>query len=851
MKMKLNLKSKMQLFLISLSVAIYGIAIGYISISAKKTSYTDSVDLVISNAEKYAIKIQADLNDYMATVRTLANAFTVYKDMPREQWDPLFIKMYNKVYLDNPSFYKLWDSWELNKIDEAWTNPTGRIANVFSRINGSVSHKQDIRSLDGDPALYAKIKNQSKDMVLPIYFNEFIDENESSRLMTSLISPIIVDNEYHGMIGVDLILERFQKMITNINLSRFTNSFAFLLTEEGKFASYPDTKLLNQIATFTLKTGENFELLKNIKKGENFHIITVDSTKKSHFIAFAPINIGRTNTPWYLGVSVPISSIMAQADSNFMISLIVGLIGILILSFVIYIITKNITDPIQKITEYLKELAQGKTNTKLDLNINSGDEIQEMTLALKTSIEGLNLKTEFANNIESGNLDYEFNLLSDDDNLGLALVEMRNSLKKAKIDEQERKSDDYKRNWATEGLAKFADILRQNNDNLVKLSNEIIKNLVYYMEASQGGLFLLNDENKSDIFLDLISAFAYDRKKHIEKRIAYGDGIVGSVAIEKETTYIEDLPEDYISIVSGLGEANPSALLVVPLKMEDKVFGVIEIASFKKFEKYQIEFVEKVAENIASSMSSVKINIQTNELLDKFQQQSEEKAAQEEELRQNMEEMQTIQEESNRKALETNKLLEQSEQQAEKMAAQEEEMRQNMEEMLAIQEDSTKKTEETNILLEISQQQTEEMAAQEEEMRQNLEELQATQEEADLKNTEMENFLNALEHSSCVVEYNTEAIVTKVNDNYLNSLNLKRSEVLGVHHSDKTKFTKKQKAEYDKFWNDLRKGENKKEKTKYIINGKENIFLEVYTPIMNENGLVNKILKISNNVNDF
>ena len=228
MKMKLNLRSKMQLFLISLSVAIYGIAIGYISITAKKTIYNDSVELVISNAEKYAFKIQADLNEYMATVRTLSNAFKVYKDMPREQWDPLFIEMYNEVYLDNPFFYKLWDSWELNKIDETWTNPTGRIANVFSRVNGKVFQKQDIRSLDGDPAAYAKIKNQAKEMVLPIYFDVFIDEGESSKLMTSLVSPVLIDNEYHGLVGVDLILERFQKMVESINLSQFSESYAFM-----------------------------------------------------------------------------------------------------------------------------------------------------------------------------------------------------------------------------------------------------------------------------------------------------------------------------------------------------------------------------------------------------------------------------------------------------------------------------------------------------------------------------------------------------------------------------------------------------------------------------------------------
>jgi hypothetical protein len=65
------------------------------------------------------------------------------------------------------------------------------------------------------------------------------------------------------------------------------------------------------------------------------------------------------------------------------------------------------------------------------------------------------------------------------------------------------------------------------------------------------------------------------------------------------------------------------------------------------------------------------------------------------------------------------------------------------------------------------------------------------------------------------------------------------------------KFTEKQKAEYDKFWNDLKNGETKKEKTNYIIDGKEITFLEVYTPIMNENGVVKKILKISNNITDF
>jgi len=266
--------------------------------------------------------------------------------------------------------------------------------------------------------------------------------------------------------------------------------------------------------------------------------------------------------------------------------------------------------------------------------------------ALNTSISEFNKKTAFANQIGLGNLDSQFNQVSDEDELGKALINMRNSLVKARTDEELRKNDDEKRRWTNEGLAKFADILRQNNSNLEELSNEIIKNLVYYLDANQGGLFILNDDDKSNVYLKLISAFAYDTKKFFEKIIELGDGVVGACAVEKETIFMTDIPQEYITITSGLGNANPDSLLVVPLKLDEQIYGVIEIASFHKFEDYQIEFVEKVAQNIASSLSTVQINIKTNELLEKFQQQSEEMAAQEEEMRQNMEELQATQEEA-------------------------------------------------------------------------------------------------------------------------------------------------------------------------------------------------------------
>lgn len=253
---------------------------------------------------------------------------------------------------------------------------------------------------------------------------------------------------------------------------------------------------------------------------------------------------------------------------------------------------------------------------------------------------------DFTQHLIQDKLSTEFEV-GEDDQIGKALINLRDNLLKNKNIELLRRKEDDQRNWIAEGLAKFSEILRKNNDNLNDLAYSIIHNLVKYINANQGGFFILQDQDDEKYF-EMSACYAYNRKKFADKKIPWRDGLIGSCALEKKTIFMTNVPNDYVTITSGLGKANPSCLLIVPLIVNDEIHGVLEIAGFKRFEPFEIEFVEKVAESIASTISTVKINVRTAQLLKESQEQAEILATQEEQMRQNMEELQATQEEAAR-----------------------------------------------------------------------------------------------------------------------------------------------------------------------------------------------------------
>lgn len=253
----------------------------------------------------------------------------------------------------------------------------------------------------------------------------------------------------------------------------------------------------------------------------------------------------------------------------------------------------------------------------------------------------------FTHALIAGDLSTTFTHTDADQTLSESLNKLKDTLGRNREMERQRRLEERKRNWVSEGLAEFGDILRTHSLDMESMAYAALSNLVRYLDANQGALYISSDDHKE---LRMIACHAYDRKKFPDKKIPWGDGLIGAVAMERKGFYTDKIPDSYLSITSGLGKANPNYLLIEPLIWNEQIFGIIEIASFKQMEEHQLQFVARVAENIATTINTMESNIRTNQLLKETQAQADKLAQQEEQVRQNMEALKQAQKEAAQQA---------------------------------------------------------------------------------------------------------------------------------------------------------------------------------------------------------
>ena len=267
----------------------------------------------------------------------------------------------------------------------------------------------------------------------------------------------------------------------------------------------------------------------------------------------------------------------------------------------------SINKPIQNMNDYLSRLLKGEL-VPADVSLDSSNEMDLMCMQLSEFIGNLKQKQQFTEDIGNNKHTDGFALLSSGDELGNALINMKKNLDEQTERQLARRREDEIQDKINIGLADFGNILRRNNNNIDSLCNETVRALIHYMEADYGAIYIYVDEEPDDIHLEMKATYAADRKKFIVKKVSLYEGIVGTCAVEKTMQIIDDIPKDYIKIGSGFGNTKPSSLIVAPLLLNDDIYGVIEICRTDKFEDYRIKFLERLSEDIASTISYVKEN---------------------------------------------------------------------------------------------------------------------------------------------------------------------------------------------------------------------------------------------------
>jgi signal transduction histidine kinase/HAMP domain-containing protein/DNA-binding response OmpR family regulator len=194
--------------------------------------------------------------------------------------------------------------------------------------------------------------------------------------------------------------------------------------------------------------------------------------------------------------------------------------------------------------------------------------------------------------------------------------------------------------WLKTNLAKFSRMLQGQRD-LTNVGRMVLSELCPVVTAQQAEFYVLEEEENNDPQLTLLAGYASEGKEQLGKRIGLGQGVVGQCALEKQKIALDNLPEDYIRISSGMGSAPARSVLVLPLIFEGQVKGVLELASFEGFNPTHQALLEQLTESIGIVLNTIEANMRTEDLLKQSQSLAQQLQSRQEQLQLTNEELQT------------------------------------------------------------------------------------------------------------------------------------------------------------------------------------------------------------------
>ncbi|HEU5174245.1 MAG TPA: HAMP domain-containing protein [Gemmatimonadaceae bacterium] len=356
-----------------------------------------------------------------------------------------------------------------------------------------------------------------------------------------------------------------------------------------------------------------------------------------------------------------------------------------------------------EVTRVSKEVGtEGKLGGQADVPLVSGtwkaltDSVNAMANSLTSQVRNI---ADVATAVTKGDLTRQITVEAQGE-----LDELKTNINQMIGNLRETTERNQEQDWLKTNLAKFSRMMQGQKD-LESVSRLIMSELTPLVSAHHGAFFIMDAEEE---VARLIASYAYRARKHVANRFEVGEGLVGQAVLEKQPILLQNVPDDYIQITSGLGEAPPRNIIVLPILFEGEVKAVIELASFLPFSQIHQTFLDQLAESIGVVLNMIQANMRTEELLEQSQKLTQELQSQSEELRRQQEELKK----SNTELEQQARTLRQSEELLKEQQEELQQVNEELEEKASLLAEQNAKVEQKNREVEAARQALEEKASQ-------------------------------------------------------------------------------------------------------------------------------------------
>lgn len=381
-------KTRLQLTILGITALIYSVSFTVFIFRYNSHAVREVKEKLISRVQMDANKIEAALNIDFGICRSLAASYKAFYPTDESlRWD--YYKMIIKdQYYATKDYLSFWSSFELQYFQKGYEKNYGRRTITALEFNNKFTIYDLFKNMDGDipGSSYAYIKSCNCEVINDPYFYSITEDGKNLKLITSVSIPINDDyGHYIGLAGVDVLMERYAKIADQAK--PYSSSVPYMLSYGGFAITHPQSEMIGKnISEIWPELSKESDLISVIQQGKQLNKLQEEDGQKFMY-TFAPITLGKTNTPWSLVSKTPWSEIVKDINRTILFMVLSGILALLLMMFIVNGVANTIVGFFSKIDSFTQELNNGNLAARIDISRN--DEIGQIAISLNSMGESL------------------------------------------------------------------------------------------------------------------------------------------------------------------------------------------------------------------------------------------------------------------------------------------------------------------------------------------------------------------------------------------------------------------------------------------------------------------------------